>query len=176
MADSLSDFLASDLAELRSKVPGHVPAVLDHNGFEKRFQNKVRENLRADRLHGVQLPSDWQHSPRFATRFALRETRAAGMRPHATFDIDGDGFVGQQDYAIAKKHATSGMCTPCEISTVVATRFQPSRVWRTPAATSATAVARTSGSGSICDVCIHAVLVALCVRACVCARSCREVT
>ena len=26
------------------------------------------------------------------------------MRPHASFDVDGDGFVGQQDYAIARKH------------------------------------------------------------------------
>ena len=97
---------------MRKTVPGHTPPVLDHNGFERnglRFSAGIT-NRKVDRLHDVQMPQNWQTTPRFSTRSELQQTRAAQLRPHASFDVDGDGFVGQSDYSISKKYDfNSGM-------------------------------------------------------------------
>jgi len=100
--DSAS-WIRDDLRQMRTKVPGHVPPVLDQNGFELNVHTVVA-NRYVDRLYGVQLPDKWQQTPRFSTRSELRQSRAATMLPHVSFDVDGDGFVGQQDFKIGKKH------------------------------------------------------------------------
>ena len=93
---------------MRKAAPGHTPPVVDHHGFELKTHSKL-ENQRVDQLHNVRMPAQWQTSPRYHTRSALRSDRAASMRPHPSFDVDGDGFVGQQDYSIAKKHDLGGV-------------------------------------------------------------------
>jgi hypothetical protein len=105
-------WIADDLASLRQKVPNHTPPVYDHNGLERNTK-KIIEQQRINRLDGVSMPAQWSISPRFGTRTELRRTRAAEMRPHASFDVDGDGFVGPTDYSIAKKHdlGSGGMLT-----------------------------------------------------------------
>lgn len=97
---------------MRNAAPGHIPPKLDHHGFERKQHNLI-VNKRVDRLQNVEMPQNWQQPPRFSTRSQLRQTRASEMLPHASFDVDGDGFVGAKDYAIAKKHdlADSGRLT-----------------------------------------------------------------
>ena len=144
-------WIRDDLQQMRSKIPGHTPPVLDHNGFElsvhKPIANRAVDRRAAQahthrrrrtaprprtvdrriahaqshtparlphspldphvslfRLHGVTMPASWEAAPRFSTRSELRRKRAADMLPHPSFDIDGDKFVGQLDYAIAKRH------------------------------------------------------------------------
>lgn len=99
MRDSLDDHLNT----LRDAAPGHIPPVTDHSGFEI----KVHKPLAVrglDCLYGVQMPASWERPARFGTRTELLRERAAAMRPHASYDVDGDGFVGQLDMAVAKKH------------------------------------------------------------------------
>jgi len=97
---------------MRDKAPGHTPPMYNHDRFEVQVPSVVA-NKKVDKLHNVKVPAQWDSPPRIATRSALRTERAASMLPHASFDVDGDGMVGQQDYSIAKKHdlASSGMLT-----------------------------------------------------------------
>ena len=96
-------FIRDDLQSMRNRCPGHSAPVLDHHGFEKKVHPTVAMT-RIDRLSNVQMPGNWETPQRFATRTELRSKRAESMRPHASYDVDGDGFVGQTDYAISKKH------------------------------------------------------------------------
>ena len=86
--------------------------MLDHNGFEKKIYPSTKE-ARINQLKDVHMPSEWQETPRYSTRSQMRHTRAMAMRPDPSYDVDGDGFVGQQDYTIAKRHdlASSGRLT-----------------------------------------------------------------
>jgi len=103
-------WIRDDLRTMRERVPGHTPPVVDQHGFEMHVHSAVANRF-VDKLHGVRMPQSWEQAPRAATNSELREQRAASMRPHASYDVDGDGFVGQHDYAISKRHdvAASGM-------------------------------------------------------------------
>lgn len=110
--DSLDGFMAGDLRLMRQQTNFHVPPVLNNKGFEKRIHKPIA-NMAVDRLQDVNMPGQWRHSPRFHTRTDMREARASEMRPHASYDVDGDGFVGQNDYSISLKHdlGQQGMLT-----------------------------------------------------------------
>ena len=103
---SAAQWQEDDLALLRTCVPGHVPPVRRH-GFELSQHKKIADR-HLDRLHDVEMPADWRRPVPYATRTALMSGRAAEMRPHASFDVDGDGFVSPKDFAIARKHDLGG--------------------------------------------------------------------
>ena len=88
--DSLDGFMAGDLRLMRQQTNFHVPTVLNNKGFEKRIHKPIA-NMAVDRLQDVNMPGQWRHSPRFHTRTGMREARASEMRPHASYDVDGDG-------------------------------------------------------------------------------------
>ena len=100
-------FIASDLAQLQSAAPDHIVPITSNTGFELK-QHRLIAKQRVDRLHNVDMPEQWMTPPRFSTRTELRAARANEMRPDKSFDVDGDGFVGQQDYAISRKHDLGG--------------------------------------------------------------------
>lgn len=91
------------LDELRAKCPGHFPPVCDHNGFELQIHPGAAMK-EIDELHGVKIPRVWTQAVPHATRSSLRAERRVNLRPHSSFDVDGDGFVSQDDYRIAKQH------------------------------------------------------------------------
>ena len=106
--DWANRFLADDLASLRAQQSGHVPPVSGRVGsgrfgFELKVHNVI-ENKRIDKLQEVEMPPQWTASPRFSTRTELRQNHRDRLRPSMTYDCDGDGFVGQKDFQIAKKH------------------------------------------------------------------------
>ena len=45
---------------------------------------------------------EWKHKPMFKTRSEFIVARKASEKPDISFDVDGDGFVGPQDMAVAK--------------------------------------------------------------------------
>ena len=102
-ADAIDSFMNADFQQMRDSHPNHAPPHLDVFGFEiKTHPALVTRGI--DSLHSVKMPRDWTSPSRFPTRSALRETRAASMRADKSFDCDGDGFVGAEDYAIASRH------------------------------------------------------------------------
>ena len=126
--DAIDRFIASDLGTLRSAAPGHVPAIsnlvassnptnaeLDARLLEKRQKKKhsAVTNRQVDQLYDVAIPPGWNGSPRFATRTDMRQARAYQTNAHPSYDVDGDGFVGQDDYKIARSHdlGSAGMLT-----------------------------------------------------------------
>ena len=106
-AASIERWKADDLQLLRSINPGHIPPVRDNKGFELAV-HKSLANRAIDHLHSVAVPREWSRQVAYPTRSALRAERAREMRPHASFDVDGDGFVSAEDYSIARKHDLSG--------------------------------------------------------------------
>ena len=129
--DALDRFISADLGGLRSRAPGHVPpptnlvasinptnAELDARLLDKRQKKKhnVVMNSRVDKLYEVPIPAGWKHSPRFATRTEMRQARHhQSIALHPSYDVDGDGFIGQDDYSIASKHdlGATRMLTGC---------------------------------------------------------------
>ena len=47
------------------------------------------------------VPAEWERRPRHPTKTSLQADRRQNMRPHSSYDVDGDGFVSQRDYSIA---------------------------------------------------------------------------
>jgi len=88
-------------------VPGHVPPIRDHNGFELAVHKGLADRS-LDSLHYVPVPSSWSSPVPYGSRTELREARRREMMPHPSFDVDGDGFVSQQDYRTAKRFDMSG--------------------------------------------------------------------
>lgn len=52
--------------------------------------------------------ADWTDNPKHRTVTGLKAARAAEMRPHGTFDVDGDGVVSSTDYYLANKFDDDG--------------------------------------------------------------------
>ena len=50
----------------------------------------------------------WNTNPKHRTVTELKEARAAAMRPHSTFDVDGDGVVSSTDFYLANKFDDDG--------------------------------------------------------------------
>ena len=90
--DALDDAL---LASLRQRVPGFSPPIYNHNGFQIPVHSGPAQRGVDSLATGVQMPTSWVAPTKHATRTELKKSRAAAMRPHASFDVDGDGFVGQ---------------------------------------------------------------------------------
>lgn len=101
--DALDDHLAS----LRSRAPGHIPPIRDHNGFELLVHKNIA-NRQVDHLHHMPVPEQWSKPTTYRTLSEMREGRRADMKPHSSYDIDGDGFVSQADYRMAKRHDLGG--------------------------------------------------------------------
>lgn len=60
----------------------------------------------------VRIP-DWWSRPGMTeeekkTRTKLAEKRHAERKPHISFDLDGDGYVGGKDYVVAKQFDKNG--------------------------------------------------------------------
>ena len=45
---------------------------------------------------------DWHGKPRFGTRTEMMEARKVSNQPHISYDTDGDGVVGSQDFFVSK--------------------------------------------------------------------------
>ena len=95
-----------DLATLRKAVPGHIPPVRDHCGFELTV-HPLAAAEEIDKLDNVRIPPDWTRPVVYPTRSSMHADRRAAVRPDPSYDVDGDGFVSQDDYRIAKAHDVS---------------------------------------------------------------------
>ena len=61
--------------------------------------------MAASMLSGLGQPTEAPpQSVSYISRSELQQARRRAQRPDASYDIDGDGFVSQRDYSIAKKH------------------------------------------------------------------------
>ena len=102
--DSLDGFMAQpDFTAMREQAQYHTPPVISNLGFERKVHKAVA-NRHIDKLHDVNMPQQWMQPTRFSTRTAMNAARHAEMRPHNSFDVDGDGFVSQEDWAISRRH------------------------------------------------------------------------
>lgn len=54
-----------------------------------------------DVLGHVPVPNHWDRDPAFHSRSELQKSRPNGIRPHISYDLDGDGFVSQKDYKVS---------------------------------------------------------------------------
>ena len=54
-----------------------------------------------DVLGNVPIPNHWDREPKFHSRSELQKSRPNGIRPHFSYDLDGDGFVSQKDYRVS---------------------------------------------------------------------------
>ncbi len=52
-------------------------------------------------LGHVPVPNHWDREPIFHSRSELQKSRPNGIRPHISYDLDGDGFVSQKDYKVS---------------------------------------------------------------------------
>lgn len=52
-------------------------------------------------LGNVPVPNNWDREPHFHSRSELQKSRPNGIRPHISYDLDGDGFVSQKDYKVS---------------------------------------------------------------------------
>lgn len=78
---------------------GLVPHLNIHGQQHHRTPFKAKqqyENL------GVQCHPAWTRVPAYRSRTELIQARRTNMVPHASYDFDGDGVVGQRDYFIGK--------------------------------------------------------------------------
>jgi hypothetical protein len=52
-------------------------------------------------LGNIPVPNNWDREPNFKSRSELQKSRPNGIRPHISYDLDGDGFVSQKDYKVS---------------------------------------------------------------------------
>lgn len=78
-----------------------------HSGRRSSRSGGAQRSYGSGTLHG-RRSSTWNQregfvpNPRFQTRSQLLDYRHAGMLPHHTFDVDGDGVVSSEDFALAQ--------------------------------------------------------------------------
>eukprot|EP00397_Hematodinium_sp_SG-2012_P023815 GEMP01024768.1.p1 GENE.GEMP01024768.1~~GEMP01024768.1.p1 ORF type:complete len:611 (+),score=120.83 GEMP01024768.1:83-1915(+) len=82
-------------AAVVGRIPNYVPNydIYGHQHHRCPFKDKA--------IYGTQKPI-WTHGAKFKTRAELRQHRQAERVPHISYDIDGDGVVGSNDYFIAR--------------------------------------------------------------------------
>lgn len=82
-------------------------------GFNKEATLKERANQAGfvDKAKETKLPNWWgceQNPNARKDRTELFAVRKSEKAPHISFDLDGDGFVGNRDYVIAKHFDKDG--------------------------------------------------------------------
>lgn len=88
----------------------HQPPRIDEFGFNKVYKPKITDDginaLRSE----PKLPAGWKDKPdqKIWTNTELSLQRRADNMPHASFDLDGDGHVGDRDYFLAKRFDKDG--------------------------------------------------------------------
>ena len=79
------------------------PEVPEH--WAKSPTHKGNSVMAASMLSGLGQPTEAPpQSVSYISRSEMQQARRRAQRPDASYDIDGDGFVSQRDYSIAKKH------------------------------------------------------------------------
>jgi hypothetical protein len=82
----------------------HQVPKIDEFGFNKEYKPKIGRDDRNALKAEVKIPSHWHEKPDqvIKTNTGLQEARRADKRPDITFDLDGDGHVGDRDYFLSK--------------------------------------------------------------------------
>jgi hypothetical protein len=67
-------------------------------------------------LGSIPVPNHWDREPNFHSRSDLQKSRPNGIRPHISYDLDGDGFVSQKDYKVSSSmdNSKKGFLTDAE--------------------------------------------------------------
>ena len=83
----------------------HVAPKLTNKGFNK--ETTLRDAAQANLLNKeTKIPNWWGSADnpynKRTNRAELFATRKAENKPHISFDLDGDGYVGNRDFVIAK--------------------------------------------------------------------------
>lgn len=76
---------------------GHVPHYNIHGHQHHRAPFKDKSAFLEVKEH-----PEWNHQPKNATKTELSSARRAAKYPDLSYDLDGDGVVGQRDYFIGK--------------------------------------------------------------------------
>ena len=85
----------------------HIPPKLDGKGFNRdaTLKEAAKANLNLEK-EKAKIPHWWgsEANPynKRTDRAQLFATRKAEKQPHISFDLDGDGIVGNKDYVISK--------------------------------------------------------------------------
>ena len=92
----------------------HQPPRIDEFGFNKNYKMKLGDDgSNILRNKNIQVPTWWKDSQqpnvtiqangqKVKTNTELQAARHAQKKPDISFDLDGDNFVGNRDYVIAK--------------------------------------------------------------------------
>jgi len=87
-----------DLCQQSVKVHGgHVPHYNIHGHQHHRAPFKDKSAFAEVKEH-----PEWNHQPKHATRTEFKQWQRAEKYPHISYDLDGDGVVGQRDFFIGK--------------------------------------------------------------------------
>jgi len=121
---------AARLETLVAAAPRHVPPRVDVYGFPLPEPPPAANCRRVKSFSDQGVPKEWEAKPRFSSNTELKAARRLEMRPHGSYDLDGDGFVSQRDYNIAKQfdarskeptsYGTSGRLTAQEQRAAIA--------------------------------------------------------
>ena len=83
----------------------HQPPRIDQFGYNKDFKAKIGHDGSNILSTGEKTIPDWwskKFNPVKTTRTDLIENRRKETVPHISYDLDGDGYVGNRDFVISK--------------------------------------------------------------------------
>ena len=82
----------------------HQVPKIDEFGFNKEYRPKIGRDDRNALKAEVKIPTHWNQRADqvHVTNTELQAARRAEKRPDITFDLDGDGHVGDRDYFLSK--------------------------------------------------------------------------
>ncbi|CAI2361755.1 unnamed protein product [Moneuplotes crassus] len=82
----------------------HIPPCYDIRGHIKPPKDAVVADTFTNGLNStdVKIPSSWNGSQPGKTRTTLKQVHKESLVPHPSYDIDGDGMVGERDLLISK--------------------------------------------------------------------------
>ena len=88
----------------------HQPPRIDEFGFNKVYKPKITDDGINSLKEQHKAPAGWTDKPgqKIWTNTELGLQRRADNMPHASFDLDGDGHVGDRDYFLAKRFDKDG--------------------------------------------------------------------
>lgn len=90
----------------------HQMPRIDVFGWNLQIKKKPGDDGSNILTKNVHIPEWWSRpgmtEEQKKTRTKLAEQRHAERRPHISYDLDGDGYVGGKDYVIAKQFDKDG--------------------------------------------------------------------
>ena len=116
MADQVKNLIATSNANAGGSgfdITQHVPPRVNTFGFNKEatLKERVKQSDHAAQAAKTKIPNWWGGSAnpiKRTDKTELMAQRKSEKAPHISFDLDGDGYVGNRDFVIAKHFDKDG--------------------------------------------------------------------